>query len=436
MSLEENLVDRHQRTISESMQIMMYPFAMASQSGATMQGVDGDEAIDFFAAWAVGNTGYRHPRVVERIEDQLGRGYTNSPLSVVHEPVVELAERLREAVPGAFEKKVWFGHAGSDAGDLLARAMPAIGEGETILTFEGSYHGGLSGSAAISGHAEDASSAASGVIVLPFPDGFHTGREPDAERDAVLEAAKAAFETTDVAGLITEPLQSDGGIRVPPDGFLEGLADLCADHDAFFVVDEVKAGLGRTGEFFGFEHDDVVPDAVMLGKPLGSGLPISAVVGRPELVDYEPATHLMTTAAAPLPAAAALGTLDALEADGLVERATRVGDRLHDALVAETEDIEAVVDVRGRGLMQGVELADPATCEPDDDLTARTAIRARQLGVLVAYVGMDSNVIEITPPLTIGEDLVDEGVARLGQAIREAADGAVDDALVRRFAGW
>lgn len=436
MSREDDLVDRHRRVISESMQILMYPFAMEAQEGATMRGVDGDEVIDFFAAWAVGNAGYRHPRVLDRLEAQVERGYTNSALSVVHEPVVELAERLVATTPGGFEKKVWFGHAGSDAGDLLARALPAVGEGDVILTFEGSYHGGLSGSAAISGHALEGSSGGAGVEVLPFPDSPHTGHDPAAECEAVLEAAKTSFEATDVAGLITEPLQSDGGIRVPPPGFLEGLADLCADYDAYFVVDEVKAGLGRTGEFFAFEHANVVPDAVMLGKPLGGGLPISAVVGRSELVDYEPATHMMTTAAAPLPVAAALGTLDAIERDGLIERADRLGDRLHEGLVEVTRDLDAVFDVRGRGLMQGVELVEPSTGEPAADLAAKTAIRARQLGLLVAYVGANSNVLELTPPLTIDDALLDEGIERLGRAIREAADGAVDDALLARFAGW
>ena len=418
------------------MQILMYPFAMASQQGSTMHGVDGDEALDFFAAWAVGNTGFRHPRVLERLHDQLERGYTNSALSVVHEPVVELAERLLELTPGDGDRTVWFGHAGSDAGDLLARSIPAVGEGDTIITFEGSYHGGLSGSAAISGHALEGSTGHAGVEVLPFPDSAHTDRSPAEECEAVLEAAATSFEATDVAGVITEPLQSDGGMRVPPDGFLEGLADLCADHDAYFVVDEVKAGLGRTGELHAFEHADVVPDAVMFGKPLGSGLPISAVVGDADLVDYEPASHMMTTAAAPLPAAAALGTLDAIEEDGLVERAARLGERLHDGLVEATAELEAVFDVRGRGLIQGVELVDPATGEPAADLAAKTAIRARQLGLLVAYVGLDSNVLELTPPLTVEEAELDAGVDLLGRAIREAAEGAVDDDLLARFAGW
>jgi 4-aminobutyrate aminotransferase len=326
-----------------------------------------------------------------------------------------------------------FGHAGSDAGDLVARAVPTVGEGDTIVSFEGSYHGALQGSAALSGHSAQAGSGTEGVVSIPFPYPYRAD-DPEAERDEILEATKEAFETHDVAGVITEPLQSDGGIRVPPAGFLDGLADLAADHGAYFVVDEVKAGLGRTGEFWAFDHADVRPDAVMLGKPLGSGLPISALVGRAELVDYEPATHMMTTAGAPLCAAAGLGTLDVIEAEALPDRAARLGERLHRGLATATADMDAVGDLRGRGLMRGVELVEPGSGAPDADLAARTAIRARELGLLVAYVGMDSNVLELTPPLTIEEDRLDEGVDLLAEAVRTA--DRVDDALLERYSGW
>jgi 4-aminobutyrate aminotransferase len=433
MGGENQLPERYREAISETEQILLYPFVMESQDGSIMRTPSGEEAIDFFAAWAVGSTGYRHPTVLEKLEGQLEKGYTNSPLTIPHEPVVELAERLQNRLPGDFPTKAWIGHSGSDAGDLVARALPAIGTGDTVVTFEGSYHGGLQGSASISGHSAQATAARTDrVVTLDFPYPYRAEPSPEAERDAVLEAAKETFETREVAGLITEPLQSDGGIRVPPDGFLEGLADLCADHDAYFVVDEVKAGLGRTGEFFAFEHANVVPDAVMLGKPLGSGLPVSALVGRAELIDYEPATHMMTTAGAPLCAAAGLATLDVIEAEALPNRAARVGERLRESLDNATAELAIVGDVRGRGLMQGVELVDPETNAPDPELTAKAAFRARELGLLVAYVGVASNVLELTPPLTIDEHLVDEGVDRLARAIEDAADGAVGEARLER----
>lgn len=433
MSREAAIIDRYRDVISETEQILMYPFVMESQEGAVMHGVDDDAVIDFFAGWSVGSTGYRHPEIIARITDQLERGYTNSPITIPHEPVVELAERLREQFTGDFDTKVWIGHSGSDAGELIARALPSGGRGDTLITFEGSYHGGLQGSAALSGHTAQADMESEGVVTLPFPYPYRAD-DPLAERDAILDSVAEVLETRDVAGVLTEPIQSDGGIRVPPDGFLGGLADLCQDHGAAFVVDEVKAGLGRTGSFWAYEQADVTPDAVMLGKPLGSGLPISAVVGRADIVDYEPATHMMTTAGAPLCAAAGLGTLDVIANEQLPQQAARLGERLHAALEAATADLEVVGDLRGQGMMRGVELIEPDSTAPNPELTAKTAVRARELGVLVAYVGMDSNVLELTPPLTIDEDQLETGAERIGEAIRTADQ--VDASVLEEYAGW
>ena len=247
---------------------------------------------------------------------------------------------------------------------------------------------------------------------------------------------KEAFESHEVAGLITEPLQGDGGILVPPDGFLRGVADLCADHDAYFVIDEVKSGLGRTGELFAFEHESVTPDAIMIGKPLGSGLPISAVVGREELVDFEPASHMLTTAGGPLPTAAGLATLDVIEEEALAERAGNLGERLHEQLCAIADDHAIVGDVRGRGLMRGVELVTEESVDPNPGTAARVSLWARRPGLAVFYVGMDSNVLELTPPLTVSEDELNTGVERLAGAIEDAQTKDLDSALLEQYAGW
>lgn len=433
MSREAELLDRYRGIISQTEQILMYPFVMASQEGAVQTNVDDEEAIDFFAAWAAGSAGFRHPTVIQSLRDQIDDGFTNSILSIPTESVVELAERLVERFDAPFDSKVWVGHAGSDAGDLVARAAPAAAEADTIVTFEGSYHGGLSGSAAISGHSAQAGSAAKGVITLPFPDQFRA-QDPEAESDDILEGVKTAFEEADVAAVITEPLQSDGGIRVPPEGFLQGLEDLCRDYGAYFVIDEVKAGLGRTGEFWAYDHFGVQPDAVMLGKPLGSGLPISALVGRADLVDYEPATHMMTTSGAPMCTAAALGTLEAIETDNLVAAAREKGERMAARLREETAELPEVGDVRGLGMMLGLELVQHDSMEPNPELTAKIALRARELGLLIAYVGMNSNVLELTPPLSIEEATLDDGMDRLFASI-ETAD-QVDTSILEEFAGW
>ena len=436
MTSESELLERDDAVVSDAMKIRFFPFGMAAQDGSRLTGVDDQKLVDFTASWAVANTGYRHPVVRERVESQLRDAMANSPLSIPHEPVVRLAERLRDLVPTASPAKVWFGHSGSEAGDLVSKAIPAKGDGDTVVTFEGSYHGITAGAASISGHGSLDGFDSEDVVTLPFPNRFRADCSPEALTERALDRVAEAFAANDVAGLVTEPLQSDGGILVPPPGFLDGLADLCADHDAYFVVDEVKAGLGRTGEPFGFQHADVVPDAVVLGKPLGSGLPISAVVGRAELVDFEPAGHMLTTAASPLPVAAALGTLDVIEDEDLPGRAARLGDLLADRLGEIAADSPVVGDVRGRGLMQGVEIVTEEGSDPNAELTGKIPIWAREHGLVQFYVGTESNVLEITPPLTISEATLEEGCARLAAAIEDGREGVPDGVPLERYAGW
>ena len=436
MSHENDLLQRDAEVISEAMKIRFFPFVLDSQDQVTLTGSDGDKLIDFTASWAVANTGYRHPAIVEAVQKQSAHAVANSPISIPHTPLIELAERLRDLTPVASPTKVWFGHSGSEAGDLLSKAIPATGSGDTILNFEGSYHGITAGAATISGHSAQESIRAENVRTLPFPNQFRIPDSVDELVETALEKVKEAFESHEVAGLITEPLQSDGGILVPPDGFLPGVADLCADHDAYFVVDEVKSGLGRTGKMFAFEHESVTPDAVMIGKPLGSGLPISAVIGREELVDFEPASHMMTTAGGPLPAAAGLATLDVIEEESLPERAADLGERLHEELCAIAEDHAIVGDIRGRGLMQGMELVTDEDTNPDPEMAARVSLWARQNGLVVFYVGMNSNVLELTPPLTISINDLETGCTRLDKALEAAQTEPLDEELLEQYAGW
>jgi 4-aminobutyrate aminotransferase len=428
MGQETDVLERDANVLSDAMKIRFFPFVMQSQNDSRLQGIDGESAIDFSASWAVANTGYRHPTVVEQVKDQLEITIANSPISIAHEPVVELAERLRELTAFPFQTKVWFGHSGSEAGDFIAKALPTAAKGDTIITFEGSYHGITVGAATISGHTAQQGIRADSVEVLPFPQGTQS--------TAILDEVESLFETSNVAGVITEPIQSDGGILVPPADFLPGLAALCTDHDAYLVIDEVKAGLGRTGTMFAYEHSGVVPDAIMLGKPLGSGVPISAVVGREDLLDYQSASHMMTTAGGPLPTAAGLATLDVLAEEQLPEEAARKGTVLRALLSDLAADFSVIGEIRGRGLLQGVEITEEDGTAPNAELAAKISFWARKHDLIVFYVGMESNVLEITPPLTISAAELEEGCKRLRAAIEDAQTQDLDDEIWKQYAGW
>jgi 4-aminobutyrate aminotransferase len=215
------------------------------------------------------------------------------------------------------------------------------------------------------------------------------------------------------------------------------LEQVCRRHDIYLVVDEVKVGMGRTGEWFAFQHSGVTPDVVILGKALGGGLPLSAVVARKEILDVGPALALFTTAGNALSCAAGLATIEAIEQDGLVENARKVGAYLHDRLASLKDDHRLVGDVRGLGLIQGVELVkDRQTKQPATKETAKVVFRACELGLVVFYAGMFSNVLELTPPLVLTEADVDQGVAILDQALSDVEAGRVSDEAVARYAGW
>jgi len=431
--------------ISDALKIRFFPHVTHEGEGARLRDADGREYLDFSAGWAVANTGYSHPHVREAIVRQLERTTFGGLLSSMHQPAIDLAKRLVELVPGDFRKKVWYGLSGSDASETVGRLLPMATGKRRMVSFIGAYHGSTAGSMAMSAHVAWAQFITGAhVVKVPYP---HPYRCPfgddvdDCAGRAIRFLEDYIFRTIcppeDVAGIIVEAVQSDGGDIVPPPSFLPMLEDICRRYDIYLVVDEVKVGMGRTGKMFAFEHSGVTPDVVILGKSLGGGLPLSAVVARQEILDVAPAVALFTTAGNALSCAAGLASLEAIEQDGLVENARKVGTYLHDRLAALLDKHPLIGDVRGLGLIQGVELVkDRETKEPASAETAKVVYRACELGLVVFYVGMFSNVIEITPPLVLTEADVDEGVAILDQALSDVEAGKVSDEAVARYAGW
>jgi 4-aminobutyrate aminotransferase len=277
-----------------------------------------------------------------------------------------------------------------------------------------------------------------GVLLLPYPDPYR----PRFSAEDVLSMLDYQFETTcppdQVAAVFIEPLMSDGGLIVPPPGFLRALEERCRRHGIRIVVDEVKVGLARSGMLHCFQHEDLTPDLVVFGKALGGGLPLSAVVGPKEIMDHAPAFALLTTAGNPVAAAAGNAALQAIETEGLVERSARIGRLFADRLLALGEKHEIVGDVRGRGLAIGVDLVqDRSTRQPVPvTTTAKIIYRGYELGAAFTYVGLRANVLEFMPPLTLTEDEVAEGIDIIDRAMSDVAAGKVSDADVAPFMMW
>ena len=374
---------------------------------------------------------------------QLERSTFSSLISGMHEPALDLAETLVDLTPGTFPKKVWFGMAGSDASETVSRLLPLATGRRRIVSFIGSYHGATAASMNMSAHiAMTQFIGAGNVVKVPYPHPYR----PPFEEDPAESADRALrfleeyiFKTIcppdDVGGIVLEAVQSDGGDVVPPPDFLPKLEALCRRHGIYLILDEVKVGMGRTGRMFAFEHGGVTPDAVILGKSLGGGLPLSAVVARRELLDAGFA--LFTAVGNAVCCAAGLANIQAIREQGLVDNAAHVGAYLHEKLVELQAKHPLIGDVRGLGMIQGVELVtDRAAKTPAAKETAKVAYRAFELGLLVYYVGMFNNVLEITPPLIMTRAQVDEGVAILDQALTDVAAGRVSDKAIARYAGW
>ena len=439
----QQVYDADTRLIADAAKIRFFPLVVERGEGCRIIDPDGKRYLDFTAAWALANTGYSHAYVRHAIAEELERSTFAGLVSGMHEPAVRLAEKLVALVPGTFEKKVWFGLSGSDANETVGRLLPIATGKRRIVSFIGGYHGTTGTAMGMSAHiAMTPVIGGANVVKVPYPNPyrcpFGAGPAGCAER-AIRFLEDYIFKTIcppdDVAGIILEPLQSDGGDVLPPPEFLPMLSDLCRRHGIYLALDEVKVGMGRTGRMFAFEHAGITPDVVVLGKSLGGGMPVSAVVGRREILDVGFAVFSAMGNA--VGCAAALANIEAIEQDGLVEHARRAGEHLSRRLHALAGSHPLIGDVRGLGLFQGVELVrDRSTREPATVEAAKVCYRAFELGLLVFYVGMASNVLEITPPLVISEAEIDEGVEILERALADVAAGRVSDEQVARFAGW
>jgi 4-aminobutyrate aminotransferase len=440
----ERFVQQDAALIAESQKIRYYPLVARSASGCTITDVDGKEYLDLTAGWCVANTGYGHPDVARAVEDAYAELSFACAASLTHPRAIELAERLAASAPGPGPKKVWFGNSGSDANDGVAKLVPLARKRPRMISFFGGMHGMVAGSAGLSAMPFTTRFLGGGNVTrVPYPNPYRPVFSADPERE-VAECLRFIEEQVLVnvsppeqtAAIIVEPLQSDSGVIVPPDSFLPGLERLCRRYDLLLIDDEVKVGCGRTGALWACELTGSVPDILVAGKSLGAGLPISAVIGPAGVLDAVPGGHIFTLAGNPVCCAAALASLDVIQREDLAANAAAMGARLLGHLREIQTRHAWIGDVRGKGLIVGVELVrDRETKQPANLETAKLCYRAFELGMVLQYVGIRANVLEITPPLTITADEVDRGMQILEQALTDVERGLVPDERIGKV-GW
>jgi 4-aminobutyrate aminotransferase/(S)-3-amino-2-methylpropionate transaminase len=404
----------------------------ARASGAIIEDVDGNRLIDFATGIAVLNLGHTSPEVVRAAQEQLERDTHTCFHVTANEPYIELAERMNAIVPGDFEKKTMFANSGAEAVENAVKIARKFTGRDAIVTFDHAFHGrtllAMTLTAKVMPYKQGMGPFAPEVYRLPFPYPYRWPTGPEnAAREALAYATDEMHKhigEENIAAIILEPIQGEGGFIIPAPGFLKGLADFCAEHGILFIADEIQSGMGRAGRWFAIEDEDVVPDLVASAKSLGGGLPISAVTGRAEIMDSVHVGGLGGTYGGnPVAAAAALVVLDLIEREGLLERSRTVGERILQRLREMQSRHDVVGDVRGRGMMTAIELvADRGTKEPLDGPTGTKILeRCLENGVVILKAGTYDNVIRLLPPITIEESLLEEGLGILDEAIGAVA---------------
>ena len=378
--------------------------------GAHLHTLDGRDVLDLGSGIGVVNLGHGHPAVVAAVHAQVDRLWHTS-VTAIHPVMVEAAERLAAAAPGDLDRVFWCNSGAEAVEGALKLARKATGRSE-IIAFEGAFHGRTYGAVTLT-----ASKARYHAGMGPFLPGVH--HVPYGSVAAIEELLHNRVDPGDVAAVVVEPVLGEGGYVVPDDLFLPGLRRLCDRHGILLVADEVQTGIGRTGRTFACEHWGVVPDILTTAKGLGNGLPVAALVARAPVMDaWEPGDHGTTYGGNAVACAAVIAVLDTLEREGLCERAVRLGDGVQARLRGWQAWAPAIAEIRGLGLMIGIEFRDGAGA-PAATLVHELAAAALRRDLLVLTCGTYGNVVRLIPPLTIPEDELDEALDRLEDALRE-----------------
>jgi len=405
------------------------PLVIDHAQGSYLYAVDGRRYLDFASGIAVTNLGHGHPDVLRAAHEQLDR-LVHTSVVAHHEPAIELAERIAAVAPGKLDK-VFFANSGAEAVEGAIKLARYTTGRSALIAFQGAFHGrtygALSLTASKSYYRERYEPFLPGVYHAPYPYPYRNPSGPGEEAtltyvfDFIEEMLDTRVPPRNIAAFIVEPVLGEGGYVVPPAGFMPRLRALCDQHGILLIADEVQSGYGRTGKMFACEHTGVVPDIMTLAKSIASGLPLSAVVASSKLMDqWEPAAHGSTFGGNPVSCAAAVATLEVFQREGILANATEKGNDLLRRLRRLQQQSPAIGEVRGLGLMVGVELVNPDG-SPNKELQKKIRQVCLDSGMVVLSCGPHDNVLRLVPPLNISQAELDEGWEILNGAFQEVA---------------
>ncbi len=386
--------------------------------GIYLNDEDGNRYTDFTSGIVVTNTGHCHPRIVKAIQEQVGKLIFGQVNIVIPPLVIELAKKLNEVTPSAINR-FFFANGGAEAVEAAVKLARTATGRKNIIVMQGSFHGRTHQAMAMTTskyiYRYNYQPLPSGVLVTPFPYTYFYGWDEEQTIDFCLKQLNLLLQSqtspAEVAAIVIEPVLGEGGYVPAPDGFLQALRRICDEHGILLILDEVQSGFGRTGKFFAYEHAGIEPDIIVMAKGLGSGVPISGIAAPAELMDkWKPGTHGGTYGGgSTLSLAGACATIDVIREEGLVANAAAMGDHLMGRLRALQKKYPVMGDVRGRGLMVGVEFTD-AHGEPDATTAAAVLEYCVKHHLLLLTCGSYQNVIRWIPPLVVTQTQIDEAV--------------------------
>ena len=403
-----------------------YEVFAARAEGAEIWDVEGKRYIDFAGGIAVLNTGHRHPKIVEAVKQQLDQLHHTCFQVLAYEPYVELAERLIAKTPGNFAKKAFFLSSGAEAVENAIKIARAATKRQGVIAFGGGFHGrtlmGMALTGKVAPYKAGFGPFPAEIYHAEFPNALHGVSVADSLK-SLEHLFKYSIEPERVAAIILEPVQGEGGFYVAPPEFAQALRALCDKHGILLIADEVQTGAGRTGTWLACEQWGVAPDLITMAKSMAGGFPLSAVIGKADIMDKPgPGGLGGTYAGNPLACAAALAVLDVFEEEKLLDRSKAVGERLRKGLTALASQHKSILDVRGLGAMIAIELFKGGDItQPDADLTKRVCAEAIKRGLVLLSCGVYANVIRVLVPLTASDAILDEGLAVLGESLKAAS---------------
>jgi 4-aminobutyrate aminotransferase/(S)-3-amino-2-methylpropionate transaminase len=402
-----------------------FPAVIASTGGAILVDLDGNQIIDMAAGIGVNNVGNSAQRVIDRVIEQV-QAFSHTCFTVVpYQGYIDVCAKLNAHTPGTHKKKSVLVNSGAEAVENAVKIARHATKRQAIVVFEHAYHGRTNLTMALTAknmpYKEGFGPFASEIYRMPMPYELRwLGDKATITADALEEVAhkiEKEIGAHNVAAIMIEPIQGEGGFIVPPKGFLPGLSKYCSENGIIFIADEVQTGFARTGNMFAVEHENVVPDMIITAKGIAGGLPLAAVTGRAEIMD---AIHVSglggTYGGNPVACAASLGVFETIEQDGLIERAREVGKILGHALCELASKYPIIAEVRGRGAMMAIELVKPGSLEPNSEAMTKVINYCAKKGVLLLSAGTYSNVIRFLPPIVISDELLLDAMSVLDEA--------------------